>query len=163
MKVEVNVKACEGDKVWLAFKGGPYKATVLTAITHIRHFSDWRYGITEYYVLLEDGSKFNAQGVSIFRTKKEAQQRLRHLTKLGDGTKELRDFIVEEKEKNPDVKFIDQEQGYKEFVSLVKKMREAQEAFQNAISSEDIDQIDMCQIRMLDLEREVDEYLKKME
>jgi hypothetical protein len=52
---------------------------------------------------------------------------------------------------------------YREFVSLVKRMREAQEAFQNAISSEDIDQIDMCQIRMLDLEREVDEYLKKME
>lgn len=52
---------------------------------------------------------------------------------------------------------------YKKFVSLVKRMREAQEAFQNAISSEDIDQIDMCQIRMLDLEREVDEYLKKME
>ena len=52
---------------------------------------------------------------------------------------------------------------YFEFISLVKRMREAQEAFQNAISSEDIDQIDMCQIRMLDLEREVDEYLKKME
>jgi hypothetical protein len=49
------------------------------------------------------------------------------------------------------------------FLSLVKKMRDAQEAFQNAIGSEDIDQIDMCQIRMLDLEREVDEYLKKME
>lgn len=52
---------------------------------------------------------------------------------------------------------------YFEFISLVKRMREAQEAFQNAISSEDIDQIDMCQIRMLDLEREVDEYLKKIE
>ena len=52
---------------------------------------------------------------------------------------------------------------YREFVSLVKRMREAQEAFQNAISSEDIDQIDLCQIRMLDLEREVDEHLKKME
>ena len=47
--------------------------------------------------------------------------------------------------------------------SLVKRMRDAQETFQNAISSEDIDQIDMCQFRMLDLEREVDEYLKKME
>lgn len=52
---------------------------------------------------------------------------------------------------------------FEEFKELVKKMREAQEAFQNAISSEDIDQMDMCQIRMLDLEREVDEYLKKME
>ena len=47
--------------------------------------------------------------------------------------------------------------------TLVKRMREAQESFQGAISSEDIDQIDMCQVRMLDLEREVDEYLKKME
>ena len=52
---------------------------------------------------------------------------------------------------------------YFEFISLVKRMREAQEAFQNAISSEDIDQMDMCHIRMLDLEREVDEYLKEME
>lgn len=52
---------------------------------------------------------------------------------------------------------------FEEFKELVRKMREAQEAFQNAISSEDIDQMDMCQIRMLDLEREVDEYLKKME
>ena len=55
------------------------------------------------------------------------------------------------------------EKDYKEFVFLVKRMREAQEAFQNAISSEDIDQMDTCHIRMLDLEREVDEYLKKME
>lgn len=53
------------------------------------------------------------------------------------------------------------EKDYNEFVSLVKRMREAQEAFQKAISSEDIDQIDMCQIRMLDLEREVDEYLNR--
>ena len=56
-----------------------------------------------------------------------------------------------------------EEKDYNEFVSLVKRMRDAQETFQNAISSEDIDQIDMCQLRMLDLEREVDEYLKKME
>lgn len=52
---------------------------------------------------------------------------------------------------------------FEEFKQLVKRMREAQEAFQNAISSEDIDQMDMCQIRMLDLEREVDEYLKTMQ
>ena len=52
---------------------------------------------------------------------------------------------------------------FEEFKALVKRMREAQKTFQNAISSEDIDQIDMCQLRMLDLEREVDEYLKKME
>ena len=55
------------------------------------------------------------------------------------------------------------EKDYIDFISLVRRMREAQEAFQNAISSEDIDQMDMCQIRMLDLEREVDEYLKEME
>ena len=55
------------------------------------------------------------------------------------------------------------EKDYNEFISLVKRMRDAQETFQNAISSEDIDQIDMCQLRMLDLERKVDEYLKKME
>lgn len=52
---------------------------------------------------------------------------------------------------------------FEEFKELVKRMRDAQETFQNAISSEDIDQIDMCQFRMLDLEREVDEYLKKIE
>lgn len=56
-----------------------------------------------------------------------------------------------------------EEKDYNEFVSLVKRMRDAQETFQNAISSEDIYQIDMCQFRMLDLEREVDEYLKKIE
>lgn len=160
MNAEINVKACEGDKVWLAFKGGPYKATVLTAITHIRHFSDWRYGVTEYYVQLEDGSKFNAYGVSIFHTKKEAQQRLRHIAKLGDGTKELRDFVVEEKEKNPDVKFIDQEQGFKEFVSLVKQMRKAQKKFGGEVDvcvgfEEGLDE-------MYRLEDRVDEYLKKM-
>lgn len=129
MKAEINVKAHEGDEVWLALEGGPYKATVLTALTHIRHFSDWTYGYTEYYVKMEDGRKFNAHGISIFHTKKEAQQRLRLTTELGYYTEELRNFIAEEKKKNPDVKIIDQEQGFKEFVSLVKQMRKAQKNY----------------------------------
>ena len=48
------------------------------------------------------------------------------------------------------------------FVSLVKKMREAQEAFQNAIASEDINAMDFYSVVVLDAEREVDEYLKKL-
>lgn len=49
------------------------------------------------------------------------------------------------------------------FLSLVKRMREAQEAFQNAIASEDINAMDFYSVVVLDAEREVDEYLKKME
>ena len=48
------------------------------------------------------------------------------------------------------------------FLSLVKRMREAQEAFQNAIASEDINAMDFYSVVVLDAEREVDEYLKKM-
>ena len=51
----------------------------------------------------------------------------------------------------------------REFVSLVKKMRQAQEGFCNATLADNIDEIDFWHIRMLELEREVDEYLKKME
>lgn len=52
---------------------------------------------------------------------------------------------------------------FEEFKALVKRMRVAQEAFQNAISSEDINEMDYYSIVVLDAEREVDEYLKKME
>ena len=50
-----------------------------------------------------------------------------------------------------------------EFVSLVKRMRKAQDAFNISVSADNIEDIDFWHIRMLDLEREVDEYLKKME
>lgn len=52
---------------------------------------------------------------------------------------------------------------FEEFKELVRKMREAQEVFQNAISSEDINAMDFYSVVVLDAEREVDEYLKKME
>ena len=52
---------------------------------------------------------------------------------------------------------------YKDFVSLVKRMREAQDFFNISVSVDNIEDIDFWHIRMLDLEREVDEYLKKME
>lgn len=52
---------------------------------------------------------------------------------------------------------------YKEFVSLVKRMRKAQDAFNISVSADNIEDIDFWHIRMLELEREVDEYLKKME
>ena len=52
---------------------------------------------------------------------------------------------------------------YREFVSLVKRMREAQDAFNISVSADNIEDIDFWHIRMLELEREVDEYLKKME
>ena len=52
---------------------------------------------------------------------------------------------------------------FEEFKDLVKRMRDVQKAFQNAISSEDINEMDYYSIVVLDAEREVDEYLKKME
>ena len=55
------------------------------------------------------------------------------------------------------------EKDYCDFIALVKRMREAQEAFQKAIASEDINAMDFYSIVVLDAEREVDEYLKKME
>ena len=52
---------------------------------------------------------------------------------------------------------------FEEFKALVKRLRVAQKAFQNAISSEDINEMDYYSIVVLDAEREVDEYLKKIE
>ena len=52
--------------------------------------------------------------------------------------------------------------AYFEFVSLVKRMREAQEALEKALRIEDIEEINICDIRVLELESEVDEYLKQM-
>lgn len=50
-----------------------------------------------------------------------------------------------------------------EFVELVKRMREAQNFFNTSVIVDNIEDIDFWHIRMLELEREVDEYLKKME
>lgn len=55
------------------------------------------------------------------------------------------------------------EKDHKEFISLVRRMRQAQEAYIDSLNKEDINEIDLCQIEVLWLEREVDEYLKKME
>jgi hypothetical protein len=52
---------------------------------------------------------------------------------------------------------------FEEFKALVKRMREAQDAFNISVTADNIEDIDFWHIRMLDLEREVDEYLKKME
>ena len=53
--------------------------------------------------------------------------------------------------------------AYAEFASLVKRMRKAQDAFNISVSADNIEDIDFWHIRMLELEREVDEHLKKME
>ena len=55
------------------------------------------------------------------------------------------------------------ENEYKDFVSLVKRMRDAQWAFDMITGEEDIAYIDMLQIVRRETEREVDEYLNKME
>lgn len=55
-----------------------------------------------------------------------------------------------------------EEKDYKEFISLVKRMREAQDFFNISVSVDNIEDIDFWHIRMLELEREVDEYLKKI-
>lgn len=51
---------------------------------------------------------------------------------------------------------------YFEFVSLVKRMREAQNRVDMLVGGEDIEFIDMLYIEQREAEREVDEYLKKM-
>ena len=52
---------------------------------------------------------------------------------------------------------------FEEFKELVRRMRKAQDAFNISVSADNIEDIDFWHIRMLELEREVDEYLKKME
>lgn len=52
---------------------------------------------------------------------------------------------------------------YKEFASLVKRMREKQWNADMITGEEDIEFIDMVYIEQREAEREVDEYLKKME
>ena len=55
------------------------------------------------------------------------------------------------------------EKDYTEFISLVKKMRDAQERAEMITGEEDINFIDMLFVERREAEREVDEYLKKME
>lgn len=52
---------------------------------------------------------------------------------------------------------------YKEFVELVKRMRDAQERSEMITGEEDINFIDMLFVERREAEREVDEYLKNME
>ncbi len=52
---------------------------------------------------------------------------------------------------------------FSNFVSLVKQMREAQERAEMITGEEDINFIDMLFVERREAEREVDEYLKKME
>lgn len=52
---------------------------------------------------------------------------------------------------------------YKEFISLVKRMREAQNRMDMLTGEEDIEFIDMVHVEAREAETEVDEYLKKME
>lgn len=53
--------------------------------------------------------------------------------------------------------------AYAEFASLVKRMREAQNRVDMLAGGEDIEFVDMLCIEQREAEREVDEYLKKME
>ena len=55
------------------------------------------------------------------------------------------------------------QKDYNEFVSLVKRMREAQNRVDMLAGGEDIEFVDMLCIEQREAEREVDEYLKKME
>ena len=51
---------------------------------------------------------------------------------------------------------------YKEFVSLVRRMREAQKALHDT-TYKTLSETELCQLRAWAFEKEVDEYLKKME
>lgn len=55
------------------------------------------------------------------------------------------------------------EKEYKEFVSLVKKMRESQNRVDMLAGGEDIEFVDMLCIEQREAEREVDEYFKKID
>ena len=55
------------------------------------------------------------------------------------------------------------QKDYNEFVSLVKRMREAQNRVDMLAGGEDIEFVDMLCIEQREAEREVDEYLKKMD
>ena len=55
------------------------------------------------------------------------------------------------------------QKDYNEFVSLVKRMREAQNRVDMLADGEDIEFVDMLCIEQREAEREVDEYLKKMD
>ena len=167
MKVEINLRAYPGDEVWLALEGGPYKATVKSVSTHISHsrlefvFKGSRH--TRYNVLLEDGRRADVYNIAIFHTKEEAQKRLEGFNKLGLYTKEYSEAVFCELEKNPDVVLIDEKQDYKEFVSLVKRMRVAQKRQEFTDSTLDIEAMHECRKLTKQRESEVDEYLKKME
>ena len=52
---------------------------------------------------------------------------------------------------------------FSNFVSLVKRMRDAQKRIDILAGGEDIEFVDMLFIEQREAEREVDEYLKKME
>lgn len=52
---------------------------------------------------------------------------------------------------------------FSNFISLVKRMRDAQWTLDMITGEEDIEYIDMVEIAKREAEREVDEYLKKME
>jgi hypothetical protein len=54
-------------------------------------------------------------------------------------------------------------EDYNEFISLVKKMRDAQERAEMITGEEDINFIDMLFVERREAERAVDEYLEKME
>lgn len=54
------------------------------------------------------------------------------------------------------------EKDYKEFVPLVKRMREAQIRIDNLAGGEDIEFVDILFTEQQELEREVDEYLKNI-
>ena len=55
------------------------------------------------------------------------------------------------------------EKDHMVFVALVKRMREAERACDMITGEENIVYIDLLQIALREAEREVDEYLKKME
>ena len=77
--------------------------------------------------------------------------RLNYLRRSNMSAGVLRAML--EKEKNE----------FRKFVSLVKRMREAQNRVDMLAGGEDIEFVDMLCIEQRETEREVDEYLKKME
>ena len=98
------------------------------------------------------------------RTVKDLRKELKdlkdQLLNTAQGTKEYSEAVLCELEKNPDVVSIDEKQDYKEFVSLVKRMREAQ---RNYYKDRPKVGYKVAYNNMINKEQLVDDYLKKME
>lgn len=78
MIYDFNIIAFPGDKVWIAFEGGPYRVEIVRVET-ILSFSnpDEVYGHILYHYKMGNGLKYHAYGQAVFLNREEAEQRVK--------------------------------------------------------------------------------------